>query len=191
MSQNFLFNASFHLLLIKVDQELAEHVQQQGCPYCRGWLHLANYPRSPLGMPPAFRNNYEERFSFCCDTCRKRTTPPSVRFFGRRWYPAPLFIFISALTFGANLRRLASVKQHFNIVVSGATWRRWREWWNKSFLNTSFWQQAKGQLPPMPAILQGPFPRKLLKVFQGGVKEKIIWSLQFLSPLTGGFLRAV
>jgi hypothetical protein len=191
MSQNFLFNASFHLLLMKIDQELAENAQQQGCPFCQSRLHLANYPRSPLGIPFVFRHHYEERFSFCCDTCRKRTTPPSVRFFGRRWYPAPLFIFISALTLGTNQRRLASIKQHFNVRVSQTTWRRWREWWNESFLNTPFWQQAKGQLPPRTDSLQGPFPRKLLKVFQGGIKEKIISLLQFLSPLTGGFLRAV
>lgn len=191
MSQNFLLNTTFHFLLLKIDQELAEQSRQKGCPYCGGHLHVACYPRSPLGIPAQFRDSYDTRFSFCCDSCRKRTTPTSVRFFGRRWYPAPLFIFVSALTQGINKRRLASIKQHFGIIVSESTLRRWGQWFNESFVRTLFWSQAKGQLPPKQEILQGPFPRKLLKVFPGKIKEKIILLLQFLSPLTSGVLRAV
>src|SRR6266540_2413753 len=143
MSQKFLFNASFHLLLIAIDQELANDILKQDCPHCEGKLHRADYPRSPVGIPSQFRHHYDARLSFCCDTCRKRITPPSVRFFGRRWYPAPLHLLVSALMLGINEHRLLQVKRYFGIAVNESTWKRWRRWWRKSFTSTSFWQQAK------------------------------------------------
>jgi hypothetical protein len=190
MSQNFLFNASFHLLLITIDQEIANKILTNGCPYCKGNLHRADYPRSPVGMPSQFRYHYNERFSFCCDTCRKRTTPPSVRFFGRRWYPAPLLLLVSALMLGINERRLVQVKRHFGIVVSESTWKRWRRWWRESFALTLFWRKEKGVVPISIETSQA-FPRPLLNIFKGTLGEKMRFLLRFLSPLTGGILRAV
>ena len=101
MSHKFIFSASFHSLLIAIDRELSELTRQQGCS-CGGRLHQSNYPRSPFGLPAEFRSFYDERFSSCCHDCRKRTTSPSVRFFGRRWYPAPLLLLISALMLSIN-----------------------------------------------------------------------------------------
>jgi hypothetical protein len=190
MSQNFLFDTSFHLLLNKIDQEFAEKIRQQGCS-CGGKLHQADYPRSPFGLPALFRANYDERFSFCCNTCRKRITPQSVRFFGRRWFPAPLLLLISVLSLGVSNRRCAQVRRYFGIFISESTWRRWRRWWRESFMATPFWQQAKGSFLPTDQIMQGPFPRVLLAEFQGKIEEKIILLLRFLSPLTAGVLRAV
>lgn len=191
MSQNFLLNASFHLLLNTIDQELADQVKQQGCLFCGCKLHMADYPRSPFGIAPPFRDSYESRLSFCCGTCRKRTTPPSVRFFGRRWFPAPLLVFISALMHGMNQRRCEQVKRHFGITVSISTLRRWQRWWRDLFIATSYWQQAKGLFLPADQMMCGPFPRVLLNEFKGMMNEKIILLLRFLSPLTAGDLRAV
>ena len=190
MSHNFLFNASFHLLLNSIDQELAIKAQKQGCLYCGNKLHQANYPRSPVGLLPRFRHYYDERLSFCCDTCRKRTTPQSVRFFGRRWYPAPLLMLVSALMIGINERRLKQVKQHFGIVVSESTWKRWRRWWRESFIATQFWRKEKGLVPTVTETKK-ILPRALLNVFQGVLEEKMFYLLRFFSPLTGGVLRAV
>lgn len=191
MSQKFLFDASFHLFLNKIDQELVNKSRQEGCLFCGGKLHRADYPRSPLGIPPEFRDDYDSRLSSCCDGCRKRTTPMSIRFFGRRWYPAPLFILISLFTLGINKRRLAQIKKYFGLVVSETSWRRWRKWWRDAFTQTKFWQQEKGRLPSTPAIIQGPYPRVLLDVLQGKLKEKMGLLLRFFAPLTGGVLRAV
>jgi hypothetical protein len=189
MSHKFLFDANFHLLLNTIDQEIAKETQQKGCIHCGNKLHQANYPRSPVGIPSEFRCAYDERLSFCCDECRRRTTPQSVRFFGRRWFPAPLLILVSALMLGINERRLAQVKRHFGIAVSESTWKRWRRWWRESFMATQFWQQAKGLAPT--AIETRSFPRALLSVFPGVLEEKMRLLLRFLSPLTGGILRAV
>jgi hypothetical protein len=190
MSHNFLFNASFHSLLVKIDQDIAREVQQQGC-HCSKKLHQSNYPRSPVGISPVFRSYYCERLSFCCDTCRQRTTPPSVRFLNGRWFPAPFFILISVLKLGINERRLEQVSKHFGITVSESTWKRWRMWWRDSFMATRFWQQVKGLVPT--SIFEGnqSLPRRLLSVFSGALEEKMRLLLRFLAPLTTSVLCAI
>lgn len=172
---------------------MASDALKQGCPHpgCKGKLHRADYPRSPMGLPADFRDLYNHRHSLCCDTCRKRTTPASVRFFGRRWYPAPLFILLSLLTCGISQRRLTQVKRHLGFVASESTWRRWRQWWRTHFVQTRFWQQEKGRVPPTPELSRGPFPSVLLNLLKGRATEKIPLLLDFLSPPTAGNLRAV
>lgn len=187
MSQNFLYKSSFHGHLIEIDREVANIAANKGCRYCGGQLHQADYPRSPMGIPYSFRDGYSQRISFCCADCRKRTTPPPVRFFGRRWYPAPLFIFISIMTSGINKRRLAVIQKRFGIVVPASTWRRWRKWWRDKFVTTSFWRYAKGHLAPTDDITQGSFPRVIVNVYQGNLEEKMLLFLRFLSPLSIGF----
>jgi len=191
MSQNFLFKSSFHACLIEIDQELAGICEKKGCFYCGCRLHRADYPRSPMGLPASFRDHYNQRISFCCSNCRKRTTPASVRFFGRRWYPAPLLIFISILQSGINKRRLLLIKKHLGIVVRESTWRRWRKWWCDEFVVTRFWSHAKGQLPPTNEITQGPFPRIIFNFYSGSIEAKMLLFLRFLSPLTDFIFRAV
>lgn len=190
MSQNFLFNASFHLFLIQIDKEIATKTREQGCICCGGKLHVADYPRSPVGIPAELRQYYEKRLSLCCTTCRHRITPPSVRFFGRRWYPAPFHLLISVLMCGINERRLSQVRRHFGITVNESTWKRWRKWWNNAFEETAFWRKEKG-LMPHAGITDTPFPRALLNEFRGAPEEKMRFLLRFLSPLTGGILRAI
>lgn len=190
MSHNFLLDANFHLFLNEIDQEIAKKIQKQGCPGCGNRLHQANYPRSPMGLLEKFRAYYHQRLSFCCNTCRRRITPKSVRFFGRRWYPAPLFILISLLKLGISDDRLEQIKRHFGIIASLSTWKRWRRWWRDSFEKTLFWQQQKG-LVAIHLTEGMRIPRTLLSVFNGRLSEQIILLLRFLSPLTGGVLRAV
>lgn len=194
MSQNFIYKSSFHELLVTIDQEFACNLLKNGCLFCGGKLHQADYPRSPMGMPLAFRDHYTQRISFCCAFCRRRTTPPSVRFFGRRWYPAPIHIFISIMTCGINKRRIALIDKHFGITVRESTWRRWRQWFSSEFVVTTCWQTAKGRLPPSDAITQGPFPRVIFNFFKGNIEEKMLLFLRFASPLTIGtidILRAI
>ena len=186
MSQNFLFKSSFHAHLVRIDRQLADICANKYCVYCRGKLHQADYPRSPLGMPQLFRDQYMWRISFCCSTCRKRITPPSVRFFGRRWYPAPIHVFIAIMTSGINKRRIALIEKYFGIAVNESTWRRWRKWWRDEFVVTKFWSHAKGQIPPTNEIIQGPFPRVIFNFYRGNTEEKMLLFLPFLSPLTIG-----
>lgn len=192
MSHKYIFNANFHALLNQIDQEMAEQVRVQDCIYCGSkQLHQAHYPRSPFGISPELRMYYDKRLSFCCGNCRKRSTTPSVRFFGRRFFIGPLFIFISALILGINALRLAQIKRHFGITVSESTWKRWRRWWREIFPGTGFWQQGKGKIKPVSELNGGPFPRVLLDQLVGQMTEKISTLLKFLAPLTAGAFRAV
>lgn len=190
MSQNFILKSSFHAIIIKIDQEMAAIAMGKGCGHCGDKLHRADYPRSPVGMPPEFRDDYNRRISFCCSSCRKRTTPASVCFFGRRRYPASIFILFCILQCAINERRLSLIKRHFGITVSESTWKRWRRWWRDSFMETKFWVREKGLLSTPPCTNQ-LLPRALFNLFTGNFTEKICLFLRFLSPLTGGVFRAV
>ena len=189
MSHKFLTQTSFHQLLIKIDHELAEQTRLAGC-HCGGPLYDANYPRSPFGLPEALRVHYQERYSFCCGLCRQRTSSPSVRFFGRRWFPMPLLILISALQMGATESRCTKIRKLFGVVISPSTWKRWRYWWRTSFPMSKFWNHAKG-LFSTGHLLKGPFPHELFSLFVGGRQENLVSVLKFLQPLTAGFFRAV
>ena len=188
MSHKFLLNSRFHSLLIMIDRDLAEEVRQKGCP-CGGVLHRSNYPRSPFGLLPKYRESYEERFSFCCNDCRRRMTPRSVRYFGRRWYPAPLLLLISALMLSINEHRLTQIKRHFGITVSESTWKRWRRWWRSVFVETDFWKHVRSLIPePKKTVI---IVRRMLHSFQGTIDNKMTLLLKFMSPITAGHFRAV
>ncbi len=165
---NFFKESRFHLLLSSIDEEIGLSTRLVGCNYCGGILHRADYPRSPIWISTELRVYYDERISFCCNNnkCRKRTTPPSVRFFGRIWVPGPLFIIISLLTDGISLRRIESIKRRFGMDIKLSTWMRWREWWLSKFPQTKFWQQNMGaaQCKKMilaPLVFEGTTDSKL------------------------------
>jgi hypothetical protein len=85
--------------------------------------------------------------SFCCARCRRRTTPASVRYLGRRVYLAALVVLMSVLQEGVTAQREAQLKQH--LAVSRRTLTRWRQWWQQQFVQTPFWRWAKGQFLPL------------------------------------------
>lgn len=206
MSHKFLQNSSFHAFLKSIDYDLSKEERAKGCAHCGGSLHRADYPRSPLGVPVEHREHYEERYSYCCGQCRKRTTSQSVRFFGRFWFPGPLLILISALLGGAINKCCEQLKQLFGVIISKETCKRWKRWWRDSFIATSFWKSVTG-IVPIPH-LQGPFPRQLFFMYadckspfpQGkgllqscdtSLARRLVSVLKFLSPITAGVLRTV
>jgi hypothetical protein len=127
---------------------------------------------------------YGRRFSFCCaaDGCRKRTTPPSLRFLGRRVYLATVVTLISAMLHGTTAARLARLS-----VVPGLirrTLARWRAWWRSAFTDSPFAPVAMAAV--VPPIDITALPASLLNRFAGDVREQLIALLRFLGPLTGG-----
>jgi hypothetical protein len=189
MSHKFLCNASLHELHVALDVELARSCQQSGCWFCSSRLHTSNYPRKPRGVPPPFHDHYAERLSFTCARCNRRCTPPSVRFFGRVRFVAGLPILIAALTRGPSERRCRQLAELFGVRLSASTWQRWRRWWRERFRATRFWLQAKGYFAEPETL--GRLPAGLLGAFPGWLGERLLATLRFLSPLTGGALRAV
>jgi hypothetical protein len=89
-------DARFWSFLLAVDLDLAETACKKACS-CGGRLHCANYPRKPRGTHVQLPEQERLRLSFCCDRdgCRKRLTPPSVRFLGQKVYLSAIIILIS------------------------------------------------------------------------------------------------
>lgn len=174
-------SASFWLFLFSVDQDLARNTRQSGCS-CGGHLHRANYPRKPRGSDD-LPEDYTYRFSFCCDRdgCRKRVTPPSVRFLGRKVYLFAVVVLVSAMRQGPSPRRVRELTQLFG--ADRRTIARWQLFWREYVPQTPFWRIARGRLLPMAATL---LPLSLLEAFLGGDDPCLGWGhlLRFLSPIT-------
>ena len=98
-----LFQHRVWAFLKTIDAAEAERCWAAGCPRCGGELHSASYPRKPHGLAPALRAD-ARRHSLCCAACRRRVLPPSVRFFGRRFRVAPLFLVVSVLVLSGSVR---------------------------------------------------------------------------------------
>ncbi len=98
MCHAFVSDSRFYQFLFHIDQEMANEAQSDGCAYCGDKLHVARYPRKPRGLRCALDESYELRLSFCCarDGCRRRCTPPSVRFLGRKVYLGIIVILVMA-----------------------------------------------------------------------------------------------
>ncbi len=98
--QSLLADANFHRLLLAIDRDIADRHRTAGGCTCGGVLHAAPYPRKPRGQLAGLTDPlHTTRFSFCCavDGCRQRSTPPSVRFLGRKVWLAAIVVIISAL----------------------------------------------------------------------------------------------
>ena len=182
MSHNRLFDSSLFHLLLFADRDLATEVQVGGCG-CGGALHWARYPRKPRGGPPAdLLDEYSTRESFCCavEGCRKRATPPSLRFLGRRIYLGAVVVLASAMTGGVTEKRAARMRAV--VGVSMRTLQRWRAWWLAAFPRTVFWKGARARFsPPVEA---SRLPASLLERFAAGASVGLEACLRFLSPIT-------
>jgi hypothetical protein len=175
--------ASFWRFLFEVDQDLANTARKEGCR-CGGRLHCAHYPRQPRGSRDKLRKEHCYRLSFCCnrDGCRRRVTPPSVRFLGRKVYLSAVVILVAAMQQGPSPRRVRELSTLFE--VDRRTIARWRVFWREQFPQTQFWKTARGRL--VPAVVIVALPLSLLDAFLGGDDEHKGWErlLRFLSPIT-------
>jgi hypothetical protein len=175
--------ATFWLFLFQVDQDLAESARGKACP-CGGRLHRADYPRKPRGSAEPLPEDYGYRFSFCCarDGCRKRMTPPSVRFLGRKVYLFAVVVLASAMRQGPSPRRAHELSQLFG--ADRRTIARWQAFWQAHVPQTPFWKVARGRLSAATAVVL--LPQSLLEVFLRGDDPRQQWGrlLRFLSPIT-------
>lgn len=182
MYHDLFGNASFWMFLAEVDRDLAQTAGSQNCS-CGGRLHRANYPRKPRGGGNDLPSVYRSRFSFCCgrDGCRKRLTPPSVRFLGRRVYLGAVVILVAAMRQGPAPRRVRELCKLFG--ADRRTIHRWRAFWQEYFPLTSFWKVARGRL--VPTVEVALLPRSLLEAFiRSDQREGWKKLLLFLSPIT-------
>jgi hypothetical protein len=180
-----LADARFHQLLLAIDTDIAADCRAAGCGLCGGVLHSARFRRKPRGRPAGLDDAYDQRFSFCCAAaeCRKRMTPPSLRFLGRKVYLAAVVTLVSAMQHGAKAarRRLSDL-----LGVSRRTVARWRDWWLSVFTAGPFWKAASAAF--MPPADPTCLPLSLLDRFAGSGEERLLALLRLLAPITGASL---
>jgi len=175
--QNHLADQQVYRLLEKVDGDLVAEAREPGCVHCQGRLDRSDYARKPRGGP-----QWEVRFSLCCarEGCRKRNTPPSVRFLGRRVYAGLVVVLVSAMTHGLKPERVQRLREALGI--DRRTLERWRQWWLGRFVNSSFWRDARARF--MPPLDHQTMPLSLCLSFAVQGCERLVDLLQFLAPIT-------
>ena len=182
MCHALLRDATLYEVLLKFDHDLAAEVRAARCP-CGGVLHSARYPRKPRGGPDELGPEYRTRLSFCCavDGCRRRVTPPSVRYLGRRVYLGTVVVLVTAMRAGLTPRRVTKLRE--GLGVSVRTLARWRQWWRATFVVSPFWQGVKGRF--VPPVDPRELPAALLDRFAGDDRRgRLVAVLRFLAPIT-------
>lgn len=186
MYSALLADARFHRLLQQMDEDLANSVRAGGCPEpdCGGVLHSARYRRKPRGMPAELLCQECWRLSFCCavEGCRTRTTPPSLRFLGRKVYPAGIVAVIMVMSCGVTAERMRRLKEL--VGVSRQTVLRWQQWWQQVLPKSAFWRASCGAFSS--PVETRELPLSLLERFTGNIEKRLLLLLEFLAPLTGG-----
>jgi len=174
--------ASFWRFLFSVDQDLAANVRNKGCA-CGGRLHAAHYPRKPRGVDH-LPEPYTRRLSFCCDKdgCRKRVTPPSVRFLGRKVYLGAVVVLVAAMRQGATPRRVRELTRHFG--ADRRTIARWQVFWREQFPNTPFWRVARAQVALLTDLVDYPLSIVDALCRSDDASKDWVKLLTFLSPIT-------
>ena len=174
--------ASFWQFLFSVDQDLAANVRIVGCA-CGGQLHSANYPRKPRGVDN-LPEEYSRRLSFCCDKdgCRKRTTPPSVRFLGPKVYLGAVVVLVAAMRQGPTPRRVRELSKRFG--ADRRTIARWQVFWREHFPNTPFWREARARVALLVDLVD--YPLSMMEACCRSNDAEKDWRklLTFLSPIT-------
>lgn len=181
-------DANFLAALGVVDAANAAKVQQAGCARCGGRLDRARYPRKPRGELGEAEEAYAYRLSFCCRTegCRRRATPPSLRFMGRKVYIAVVVIVASASGRAMSLSGRGQPKRVHEVPVR--TVRRWLGWWEAVFALGAFWAEAKAFFAT--PVDERALPASLLERFGGATTMALEKLLRFTAPITTESVKA-
>ena len=175
--QKHLADQELFQLLEKVDADLTAGARSKGCLLCGGKLHRSDYDRKPRGGP-----QWNMRFSLCCarEGCRRRQTPPSVRFKGRRVYAGLVVVLVSAMLHGLKPERVELLREALNI--DRRTLERWRQWWLVTFVDSSFWREVRARF--MPPLCLKTVPLSLCESFEVERRDRLLDLLKFLAPIT-------
>ncbi len=171
----------FFARLMAIDEAIVQAAAEQACPECGGPLHRGDYPRKPRGgLVATGGETFDRRFSLCCgrEGCRKRATPPSVRFLGRRVYLGAAVIVASVVALGA---RTAAGAAHATGIAARTT-RRWLRWWRGPFTETTAFARLSGRL--VPALDRRRLPTSALARLSGDPDVRVGKLLSWLAPLT-------
>jgi hypothetical protein len=167
-------------VLTKIDADLAAQACKQGC-HCGGALHRSDYERKVRGVEVEGK---VWRHSFCCAVkgCRRRLTPGSVRFFGRKVYAGFMVVLLTALSHGLTAARVQILCEQLG--VDRRMLERWRRWWLEHFVEHPQWRVARAQL--LPPVDAAALPGSLWERFRDQRSEEgpLLALLRFLVPWT-------
>ncbi len=182
MSHTLAPSFNIHAYLRLVDQKAADEIERRGCRDCAGRLDVANSPRNVRGLDSESEEvgEYSLRFSLCCarEGCRRRATPPSARFFGRRVYAAVVVILVG-------LAARHSSPDPAVPIASVPTWptrKRWSGWWVERFVLEPWFAVLASRLAT--SIDRTRPVHDLVSRFDGNLVERIASVLALLAPLS-------
>jgi len=176
--QKQLVDEKLYKLLEKVDEDLAEQARQAGCVFCSGKVFRSDYTRQPRGGPA----NWDKRHSFCCgkEGCRRRRTPPSVRFLGRKVYVGVVVVLLGAMNHGCKPQRVRVLQE--SLGVDARTLKHWRQWWLETFVQSPFWKEVRSRF--RSPICESELPLSLCECFAADPENWVVKLLKFLAPIT-------
>jgi hypothetical protein len=172
----------FFASLEGIDEKIMVLVAAGRCPVCGGPLHRSDYERKPRGaLLAAAGEEFVMRFSLCCgrEGCRKRATPPSLRFLGRRVYLGAVVLVASM--FARMCAGAAEIRQVTGVPVR--TTRRWLGWWCGPFVSTGVFIAVCAQLI---GVAIEELPASIVLRLAGSPTEQVRAMLTLLAPLTTG-----
>lgn len=182
MFDQIKFGREFFVALVEIDEKTVKQVAEGDCPLCGGPLHRSDYARKPRGaLMAAAGEEFLTRFSLCCGSegCRKRATPPSLRFLGRRVYLGAVVIVASVIA--QALATAEAIRKATG--VPARTTRRWRGWWQGAFLSSEVFVALCARLIGVAAE---ELPKSVVLSLVGTPEERVQSLLQWLKPLTTG-----
>lgn len=151
----------FFARLEKMDEAIAAAVAAGRCQHCDGPLHRGNYQRKPRGaFLAAAGEAFTIRHSLCCGRrgCRKRATPPSLRFLGRRVYLEVVVVVASMVVQAVAMTARAAMPI---VGIPLRTLRRWSDWWRETFPKLAAWKELRARFVPPPPD-ETDLPRSLV-----------------------------
>lgn len=184
MWHDVVLDREFFGFLLELDREIARRVQAARCPHCGGPLCAGHYERKPRGGRLAEAGAAElfaRRFSYCCgrEGCRKRATPPSVRFLGRRVYLEGAILLACTLV-PLIEQTAAAVEAATGIALR--TIRRWQSWWRTTFIASALCAELRARAPGVELV---DLPRTMVELFDGASAiDKLVHAMKYLGPLT-------
>jgi hypothetical protein len=144
--------------LTEADRCTAAAVAAQGCQFCGGPLHAANYRRKARGGLFVKLAGSLVRHSLCCGRrgCRRRVKPPSLRFLGRRVYLEIVLVLAGVWAQIATGLRAAARQTG----VPARTLGRWLSWWQQEVPRLDWWAELRARFTPPPPV-ESTLPRSL------------------------------
>ena len=182
MSHAFIADSNFFHLLDAEDARTTAGMKASGCPACGGRLDQANYPRKPRGGDgEAAGEIFDRRRSLCCarEGCRRRWTPPSLLFLGRRVY---LAITVIRATWQAAVTVAAAPAP---VSPPRRTLRRWLSWFATTAPRTACVTELRARLSPALEPDER-LPGALIERLRPGrtIGAALVATLRLLAPLS-------